>query len=38
MAIVKAIVADHLAAATGQMGTIPDEADQPKILSIEMVD
>lgn len=38
MAIVNAIVADHLAAATGQMGTIANEADQPKIVSIEMVD
>lgn len=38
MATINAIVSDYQAKATGQMGTIPSEADQPKIVSIRMVD
>lgn len=38
MQTVNAIVSDYKAKATGQMGTIASEADQPKIASIYMVD
>lgn len=38
MAIINAIVSDYQAKATGQMGTIPSEDDQPKIARIYMVD